>query len=300
MDVPPHENPGPDPGEAALRRLAERLLDYDDPFGSQAQKPRLFVGSLPEGLPVEVPVPGGLVLLGCVSRGGEMRGPVVEAVLDSVLAPDRVLAAYGRALRTEGWYEPEDRRRGPFGGGFVPAAEPKRAVFCKGERGPGLVVAALDAPEAEASESPIASEVRLALFTDPSDNPCVPDRFGPHGPPQPPPIPDLVPPSGARTLPGHMGGGGGPDDWSTSAALAVDLAPGDLEAHYGAQLGAAGWSHLEGGSGERHAWSVWGFEHRGRPWVADLSSTEFPGRPGSHLLRLHASAVPDATVHNTL
>ena len=73
MDVPPHENAGPDPGEGALRRLAERLLDYDDPFGSRAEKPRLFVGRLPEGLPVEVPVPGGLVLLGCVLRGVPCR-----------------------------------------------------------------------------------------------------------------------------------------------------------------------------------------------------------------------------------
>lgn len=194
-------------------------------------------------------------------------------------------------MRTEGWYEPEGNREGPFGGGFVPAAEPERAVFCRGERGPGLVVAAHVAPEEE-TEGGVVSEVRLALFTDPSRNPCAPDRFGPHGPPEPPPIPDLVPPPGARPLLGRMGGGGGPDDWSTSAALAVDLAPGDLEAHYAAQLGAAGWSHLEGGSGERHAWSVWGFEHRGRPWVADLSATEVPERPGRHLLRLHASAVP--------
>lgn len=293
MDVPPHQKPGPGANEDALRRLAERLLDYDHPFGSHAQKPRLLVGRLPEGLPVEVPVPGELVLLGCVSRGGEeVGGPAVEAVLDSGLPPDEVLAAYGRALRTEGWYEPEGNREGPFGGGFVPAAEPERAVFCRDERGPGLVVVALAAPGG-GTEGRSASEVRLALFTDPSRNPCAQDRFGPRGaPPEPPPIPDLVPPPGARPLPGRMGGGGGPDDWDTSAALAVDLTPGDLEAHYAAQLGEAGWSRLEGGSGERHARSVWGFEHRGRPWVADLSATEVPERPGRHLLRLHASAVP--------
>ena len=184
MDVPPHQKPGPGANEDALRRLAERLLDHDHPFGSHAQKPRLLVGRLPEGLPVGVPVPGGLVLLGCVSRGGaeEVGGPAVEAVLDSGLAPDEVLAAYGRALRTEGWYEPEGNREGPFGGGFVPAAEPERAVFCRGEGGPGLVVASLAASGGE-TEGGVVSEVRLALFTDPSRNPCAPDRFGPRGAP---------------------------------------------------------------------------------------------------------------------
>ncbi len=53
------------------------------------------------------------------------------------------------------------------------------------------------------------------------------------------------------------GGGGGGGRWHEDATAETEVSVSELEAHFRAQLEAAGWNLETGGSDERVAWSSW-------------------------------------------
>jgi hypothetical protein len=69
-----------------------------------------------------------------------------------------------------------------------------------------------------------------------------------------------------------MGGGGGIDQWRSSAGLATELDLAAVAAHYAQQLERAGWTRRDGDEGGGVlAWSAWDFvDEDGELWQGML------------------------------
>ena len=119
-------------------------------------KPRLFLGKIPENLPVELPVPEQTQVLGTLARSEAH----VEIVLESELTAEEVLRFYRTRLIALGWQVPD-----PLvlyhPGGFVDASfDPNTtdtsrhaATFCHAASGAGLTVTMLPTGEQHNSRS---------------------------------------------------------------------------------------------------------------------------------------------------
>ena len=262
---------------ALLRELAERLLS--PPFagpGGQAARPRLLLGALPPELPLDLPLPPGSRLVGSAVRPSFGRegpdsppsGLSIAVVLDAPGAPADIIRFYQEALGSQGWSAPSPADRPP--GGFLPSSiSTSSSSFCRSPAGPWLSVIVL--PQAAGP-----SDVRIDVDTG-NPGPCEsqPDPRPPGAPPGFDRLPPLAAPPGVQVMP--RGGGGG-DGFAESRAVAVtDRPAADLEAHYAAQLAAAGWSRLAGGTEGPVAWSVWGVPGEGS-WYGFLFVLEEPGQ----------------------
>lgn len=265
------------------REIARRLLSDRGPDGVR-EEVHLFAGEVPEEASVPIPVPEGMSVLGGMVRPGSRYGaPETEAVVDARVGAADAIEAY-RALMgsgewaAEGWAERRWPGRQERGFASVPVAE--SAVFCRGRRGPAIVV---EADEADGG----GSEVRLSLFPAGRDTPCAheEERWGrePNSV-----IPLLLAPPGAREIEGGSASYGGGAE-SATAVLRSDLPPRDLAAHYAAQLEAGGWTRLDEGSDGPLAWSAWKVrDEEGEVWRGVFFAARFPGSGGSYELQVSA------------
>ena len=115
--------------EAALREFIGRTLDYPSPEATDGVT--VLIGALPEGLPLELPIPEGSRVIGSTIRGSEMEG--TEIILDVDMPPEGVLGFYQEQLLQAGW---EEAPQQPYGGGFVSASWPtadrtSRVSWCR-------------------------------------------------------------------------------------------------------------------------------------------------------------------------
>lgn len=267
--------------ESALRALALRLLGPPEryPDAPAPDEVRLFVGELPPGLTVELPLPDGAHLLGSLVRGSQG----VSVVLDADLPPEQVLAAYRERLLPAGWSEPgESVAHGGFAFAWGPAASAggsAHALFCRSARGPALRVHATTGGDAA------PTDVRLELQTDARHSPCAP-RNRRFGSPVGDVLPPLAAPSGARQRGG--GAGGSPDNMYASASLETESDPAALATHYAGQLERGGWSPADAGTDGLSAWSTWRFQNEGEPWRGLFYIFRRPDAPDQY--RLHVEA----------
>ena len=250
--------PSEDP--ALLRELAERLLGSPGPGprGAELPPPRLLVGALPANLPFDVPLPPGSRLVGSVVRPSFGPGPVptpsgesVEVVLDAPGAAREVLAFYDRAFVERGLSMAPQSGRGQPPGGFLPTAGIlNSALYCQSEQGPFVSLNVF--PKANGP-----NDVRIHIETGspgPCSGPPLPPRGRLPGPPDDP-LPPLEAPSGVQL---QMTGGSFAPFLRTSEAFAeTEASVAELEAHYAAQLAAAGWRRLDGRAEGSLAWSLW-------------------------------------------
>lgn len=268
------------------REIALRLLSERGPDG--AREPlRLFAGEVPEDVPTAIPVPEGMSVVGGMVRSAPRYGaPETEVVIDAPVGAEPAVEAY-RALMAsggvagEGWAERDWHAR--RGGGFMSRPVAETAVFCRGRRGPALLV------DAEAGDGG-GSEVRLSLIPAGRDTPCAheEERRG-RGPDSV--IPVLVAPPGAHEVEGGSASFGGGAENATTA-LRTDLSPEDLAAHYASQLGAAGWTRTGEGSDGPVAWSSWEVaDENGEEWKGVFFAARFPGSGGYYELQVSARQV---------
>lgn len=269
-------------GDLVPRALVERLLEPEDPFSVGSDRPRLFVGRLPQGLPVDLVVPEGFEVLGGRIVSEEPRGEDgLEVVLDASMPASEALDAYRARLLSDGWSEPERREMRHGGFGVRPAGEP--ALFCRSERGPALFLRARDRRDDR-------TDVRLTLITSTRHSPCSPRAREPFFEPV---IPDLSPPPDSRLFP--QGGGDSDDSAHFAATLETTLDLAFINSHYAAQLAEAGWTHLDTGEGGPQTWSSWTFrDEEGQRWCGLLLVIRLPETPHQHLLQLHANRIPEA------
>lgn len=171
------------------------------------------------------------------------------------------------ALSERGWFAPSGG--GPPSGGFQPTAGPLYRLYCASSSGPFLNL----------SVYPVRggpSDVRLSIALG-APGPCG------EAPPRPPavsPIPfELLPaltaPEGVAvtsvtTVPSR------PGTISSDAIAETDLSPAALEAHFAAQLVAAGWTRVDGAAQGRLAWSTWQVPGAGE-WEGFLYVLDGPG-----------------------
>src|SRR5260221_647739 len=227
----------PTPGEIdLLEKLALGLLVY--PGDPRASKPRLFLGKIPENLPIEVPIPEQSRVVGTLARSETQ----VEIVVESDLRPEEVCSFYRAQLTSLGWHEPEDMWPHHAGGFLYSDFGPHMNItFCQEPGGAGLILNILQLEST-------STDVRLNLSLDREMNPCAQQammrrHMHHHGMDEI--IPPLIPPRGAQQRGG--GGGSSSDEVHTTATLKTNLALDALAKHYAAQLSQAGWTQTAAG-----------------------------------------------------
>jgi len=282
LDNDPH---GGERNASLLKDLAERLLDHDYHVEVDYERPRLFLGELPTGLPAEIPVPEGMVLLGGLHRVRSWWGETdAQVILETEADPEGVYAVFREHLAGSEWSE----KRWPLleRGGFVSTGFGTRSLmFCLSSRGPALSVSAYRRREAQ------TTEVRLRLDgSRRRDSPCSED-YDRHEYDDRSVIPALFLPEGVVQISG--GGGHSSSSEENSAHLRTGVSPAGLVGHYSAQLEEAGWSRAGGGEDGPTAWSGWTFEEDGEGWVGTLVAMSPPGPSKVCFVQVSASAVPE-------
>lgn len=268
-----------------LKDLAERLLDYEFHAEAGSDRPRLFLGEIPTGLPAEIPVPVGVVLLGGLRRESRWRGETdAEVILEAEAEPRAVYDAFRDHLTGSGW---DEKRWPPLErGGFVSSGSGGRPLtFCLSPRGPALSVNAYRRRGARTTEVRMrldGSRRRGSPCSEERDRYPYDDRSV---------VPALFPPEGVAQISG--GGGSSSDSEHYSAHLRTSLPPAALAEHYSAQLEGAGWSRAGGGEEGPTAWSGWTFEEGGEGWVGTLVAMSPPGPSGVSFVQVSASTVPE-------
>jgi len=280
------------------------------------ETPRLFAGGLPEDPPFEVPIPGGLTLVGSATLAQRGRR-VLEVVLDAEMSAARVRDSYRNLLSADGWEEDHRTSGGGFARGprgalvsFVRnmrrstrgAAVDLRGlstVFRRDGRRQLLIVSAEERKGA-------STDVRLRLLTgrSPASRRHRNDPEALYVMPllTPPPRSRsfdentglLAPPFGSEHSGGEFGGSNWEHDGGYSfAALESDLDLPSVRAHYAGQLDAAGWSRTGEGEDGPQTWISWTFrDNQDRAWEAALTVLHLPATPRRYLLNLRADRTP--------
>ena len=224
--------------EAALREFIGRALSYPSPGQIGVA---VLIGALPEGLPLELPVPQDSRVIGSTLRGPQTGG--TEVILDVDMAPDEVLTFYQEQLLQAGW---EKAPQQPYGGGFVSASWPT-ASFCLNQDEAQIFLSAF-----EISGGP--TDVRVNIQSSVQYSACDPQAYGPYDDGSGM-IPELVSPEGTVVTSGGSSSGDGMAD--TSAVLQTELSPGELASQYADQLAEIGWTQVAQDAVPELAWSSW-------------------------------------------
>lgn len=254
--------------EAVPRQLVLRLLGWP---GSEAQ---LFVGRLPDRLPVELPFPDGAKVLGSLARNLQNSRQNFEILLDVIQSPEQAQAFYRERLQAAGWHE---LPLFPGLKGFTPPSLSlgNQSRFCKGTDGPSVSIAANAVQNA-----PTDVRLNLNVYSDNSKN-CeqqqqVLSRIEEN------PLPNLSSPPNTRTL-STTGGGGSSQGYDSKALLETELNGQTLAADYAAQLKQASWTSSGGGQSGPMTWSSWNLKDRqGRSWQGMLSLLKVPQKPNQY------------------
>src|SRR5581483_6207746 len=94
----------PDAGPALqIRELTRRLVPVSD---TEADNTTLLLGQIPDGLPLDLPLPTGSRVLGSAVRSKDTHTTSVSVLLDTVGAVPELTAYYVDELAARGWYRP--------------------------------------------------------------------------------------------------------------------------------------------------------------------------------------------------
>ncbi len=265
---------------AALRELVERLLGEGrgGPPG-EGHTVQLLVGMLPPDLPIALPLPPGSRIIGTAAhqiedpfggmmpRGGRTRR-TWEIAFDAPLPAAEVGTFYEQALIGQGWTMPREGPQMGIEGGFSADFEALRRAHPPPEMAAQMAAFERVRPEHRTFCPPAGTGGSLRLTLTPrrdgsaqvlghlDDHP-----FGPCGMQEmleatvAARLPRLIPPPEVALMPG--GGGGSESRWTSEASATTDQPVGTLEAHFAAQLAAAGWVRRAGEAAELLAWSAW-------------------------------------------
>ena len=248
--------------EAGLREFVERWLGPSYP-GQPADEITVHLGSLPPDLPFELPLPEGARVIGSVHQA---LFSYLHVILATSLSPEEVLAFYDARLLEIGWQAASDAA---YGGGFV-SGDPWR-VYCLDEEA-ALTLSASPWITGE-------TDVRLFIDGDMRYSQCNSEYMAgldsSSGL-----IPTLMSPSGTQMIGGTTSGSSDSNTAYTETTLRTDLSAGELAAFFNEQLAADGWTLLDNGASEGHAWSHWSLvDEKGEAWTGTLILLEVP--PGS-------------------
>lgn len=261
------------------------LVRPDDPWQAH---PRLFVGTIPENLPLKLPIPEHTEVLGTLARNAS----TVDIVLESQLTAEDVQRFYRTRLTALDWQEPdEDLPYHP--GGFVqhPGPPPQMpdtvlrhaVTFCYDASGAGLTVTVLP-------QENHTTRVRLELALESYMNRCreLARRRRQGQGMMPKVIPFLAPPPGAQQ--DARVASGGSREVHSAAVLTTTLGLEAVAAHYADQLSRDGWTQTAQGASGPVAWQTWQFtSEEQQPWTGLFLALHTPKQPTDYFLFVRAT-----------
>jgi hypothetical protein len=262
----------------ALRELILRIVAPADPNSPDASNPELFVGRMPNALPVELPLPPRSRVLGGLVLDGR-----TTIYLESETPPSEIVALYRTHLPAPSWNFLGEKT--DLGGFAAPRVlEAKDVQFCPEGEGPAISIEAHARPDG-------VTDAQINLVTDLSHTPC----GNPNVPPawqyrnRQPGLPKLIAPVEADFAQG--GGHGGEAVWEARGYLYTTADLGDVAEHYSRQFEAAGWKEQGRGGDEVVAWSQWSRrDDWGRRVDAIFLAVRHPGSGGYSLTA--ATSIP--------
>jgi hypothetical protein len=276
----PEEAAGDEPGRQAaskievlggeedtLREFIQRYVGQGY-YGMVEGDTRILIGSLPETLPFNLPLPEDTQVVGSVIREGPTES--IEIIMDVDGTPEEAIAFFSDGFSGRKWKVIEEPGAG---GGFI-SFEFMGITYCYNKDEAFLT---LNARELDARKTDVRVYIQHPL--DPYAN-CAQLDYG-AGPGAPYDlIPPLVAPKGAIQRVGG-GGGSGMNDQYISTTLETDLNAKALLDHYNLQLEEAGWESVSEVNVGGAAWSHWLMkDDQGRAWdgmlliIESASNTE--------------------------
>ena len=261
--------------EATLREFIQRYLTPAYP-GAPAGDTKVWIGKLPEDLPVKIPLPDGARIIASV----EQPQPYTQVILDVDKAPEEITAFYAKALSENGW---QPAPQVSSGGGFVGPADVGERYCLKGGE------AYLEIMSLAKSEGP--TDVRLNLTAPVDSHMC--QEGGQESMDQGMSlIPSLKAPRGAQMTGGGAGSSGNGSAYSTTD-MESNLTAEELLAHYNAQLEAAGWELVDQGVADVVGWSAWKLTDKdGKVWGGTLMVLEKPLVPERRFALVSVERIP--------
>jgi hypothetical protein len=268
-----------------LERLEKLTLGLVmNPKESWQAQPRLFVGTIPEHLQVELPVPEQTEVLGTLARNAS----TLDMVLDSQLSAEEVQSFYRMRLTALGWLEP-DEHLAYHPGGFthhpgpppqMPGVLPRVITFCHDSSGAGLTVIVHPLDDH-------TTRVRVELALESYRNRCrelAQRRLRGQGM-MPRVIPLLAPPPGAQQE--SQAAFGGYHGVFSAALLTTTLGLEAVAVHYADQLRRAGWTQTDQNTRGILAWQTWQFtSEEQQPWTGLFLALRTPEQPSDYFLFL--------------
>lgn len=109
--------------EESLREFVQRYFSPIYPGAGDNEK-RILIGSLPDDLPIDLPLPEGARVVATVMESSAFT----LVILDALQTPDEVEAFYAQSLADLGWQPAPEHQPG---GGFVPSGD-SGGRFCLG------------------------------------------------------------------------------------------------------------------------------------------------------------------------
>ncbi|GCE26731.1 hypothetical protein KDA_22150 [Dictyobacter alpinus] len=255
-----------------LYTLALRLAFHS--FMPDTKEPQLLVGSLPDPLPVPLPLLEASTIVGSVVNSPNL----MQILLDVLRSPEEVRDFYQRELPVAGWSIPEELSGGQ--GGFTHGGRGSNYLNYNYHQWSLNILMSLTSSN--------NTDVRLRLDKDKNAHRQrlmhrrVPDLFSI--------FPVLTPPAGAS----QENGGGGSSNGvsvSTNATLKLQQEMGidSVDNHYADQLRQAGWQKISDEQATHSAWSSWQFQDKdGEQWSAIFYLFQLAEQPLNYQLHLRA------------
>ncbi|MGO8948927.1 MAG: hypothetical protein ACLQUY_15015 [Ktedonobacterales bacterium] len=255
---------------------------------SHESQPRLFLGTIPDGITVDLPLPEQTQVLGSLVYSDTD----FEMLLESAVPRVELLSFYRTRLAALDWLEPPAPPRYHLGG-LVPAdfdpTPPDTSLhvvtFFHDASGAYLIVTLqpLDTgPTFIRLELSLDADQNRRAFRQMRDTD--PKRMRQR-------IPFLSPPPGARQEP--RAGLNSSRDSHSIAALTTPLGLEAVAGHYAELLRHGGWTETEHGASGPLAWQRWQFTNEDQePWTGLFFALHTPGESCDYFLYVRATGNP--------
>jgi len=239
--------------EQSLREFIQRYFSPIYPGAAEGER-KIQIGSLPDDLPLDLPLPDGAQVVASVQEPSAFT----QVILDASQTPAEVEAFYAQSMVDLGWQPAPEHQPG---GGFVSSWD-QGLRFCIDERDAYLEVRALEMTDE-------LTDVRLTLQAPVEFSPCQEQDIG-NMDAGSSLIPPLESPQGVQ-ISGSGAGSSSEGSAYNTADLQTSLSIDELLSHFNTQMELAGWELVDQGTSEVVAWSAWKLvDDQGDEWGGNL------------------------------
>ncbi len=233
---------------------------------------QLFVGQLPDHLPVSLPLPSNSKVVATLIRDREQA----EIVLDAPQSPAQIKTFYRKTLKASGWKsQGYDQMVTP---GFQASDDSnltESSTYCQGNQGPELAIVA-------GKKGTEPTDVRLYLNTHAESCTSLAATTAEETRWQALlPMPSLVAPVGSQVVP--AGFNGGENSLISSARITTPASGEVVFTAYADQLVQAGWQKQTISKAGQTTSSLWTLtDQKGQHWQATLNVSAIADQPGGY------------------